>query len=63
MSMPRIRARGCGLRSVAPHSMPSIHRSEEYANAPLTLSMPSGRLALSPTPPVDRPSGHRAKRL
>jgi carbon-monoxide dehydrogenase small subunit len=28
-SMPRMRARGCGLRSVAPHSMSSAHMSEE----------------------------------
>ena len=28
MLISRIRARGCGLRSVAPHSMPSAHRSD-----------------------------------
>ena len=51
MSISRIRARGCGLRSVAPHSIPSAHRSDEYAKSPLTLGMPSGRRRLSPIPP------------
>ena len=34
---------GCGLRTVAPHSMPSAHRSLPYANCPLTLGTPSTR--------------------
>src|SRR5262245_7366881 len=50
MSMARIRAYGCGLRSVTPQIMSSIHRSLAYANSPVTLSVPSGRTALSPTP-------------
>ncbi len=48
--MERIHADGCGLRSVAPQTMPSSHRSEAYANSPVTLSVASGRRALSPTP-------------
>ena len=36
-------ARGCALRSVAPHSIPSIRMSEEYSNSPLTFGMPSAR--------------------
>jgi hypothetical protein len=43
-----IRADGCGLRRVAPHSMPSIHKSLPKANWPVTFSIPSGLGALSP---------------
>src|SRR5690606_14709816 len=50
MSMERIHADGCGLRSVTPHSMPSSHRSEAYANSPVTLSAPSGLSTLAPMP-------------
>ena len=45
-----MRACGCGLRRVDPHSIPSAHRSEENSNSPRTFAMPSGRAALSPTP-------------
>src|ERR1700712_5759760 len=45
-----MRARGCGLRSVAPHSIRSAQRSDEYANSPLTFGIPSGRRTDSPTP-------------
>ena len=45
-----MRARGCGERSVAPHSMSSAHMSDEYANSPLTFGMPSGRRTDTPTP-------------
>src|SRR5919204_215037 len=55
MSTERMRAAGCGLRRVRPHSMPSIHRSEEKANWPFTLGIPSGRSTLSPTPGARRP--------
>ncbi len=58
-SIERIAACGCGLRRVVPHSIPSAHRSDEYANSPFTLSLPSGRSALSPMPsriPGDRTS-------
>ena len=48
--MSRMVACACGLRSVAPHSIPSIQRSEENANSPRTFSPPSGRVALAPTP-------------
>ncbi len=43
-----MRADGCGARRVAPHNIPSAHRSEPNANRPLTLGIPSGRGALSP---------------
>ena len=52
MSIDTIRADGCGLRSVTPHSISSAHRSLPYANSPLTFSTPSGRDASVPTPPV-----------
>ena len=53
MSIPRIRARGCGLRSVAPHSMSSAHRSEENANSPRHLERAVG-------PARARADAHRA---
>ena len=56
-SIDRIRACGWGLRTVVPHSIPSAQRSDEYANSPLTFSLPSGRSTLSPMPsriPGDR---------
>ena len=59
-SMPTIRARGCGLRSVAPHSIPSVHRSEENANSPVTLSVPSGRSGDVPIADAVPPRAHRA---
>src|SRR5260370_39887537 len=49
-STERMRARGWGARRVAPQSMSDIHRSEENANSPVTLSVPSGRSVLAPTP-------------
>src|ERR671934_1617963 len=64
-SMDTIRACGCGLRSVAPKSMPSRRRSLAYSNWPLTLGTPSTRRTESPTPPLRRIStlmselGHR----
>lgn len=39
-------------RSVWPHSMSSCHMSEEYANSPVTLRVPSGRSVDSPMPPL-----------
>src|SRR5919201_5981019 len=53
-SMDTIRACGCGLRSVAPKSMPSRRRSLAYSNWPLTLGTPSTRRTESPTPPLRR---------
>ena len=46
----RIRALGCGLRRVWPHSISSAHRSLPYANCPLTFGMPSIRGTETPTP-------------
>src|SRR3954451_24006023 len=46
-----MRACGWGDRSVAPHSMPSAHRSDEKAKRPWTLATPSGRGGLSPSRP------------
>ena len=46
----RRRAYGCGLLRVVPQSIPSAHRSDEYANSPFTLGVPSGRPGLAPTP-------------
>src|SRR5919202_1636953 len=54
VSIERMRAAGWGLRRVRPHSMSSIHRSEEKANSPLTLGTPSGRSTLWPTPGARR---------
>src|SRR6266508_672345 len=54
VSKDRIRAYGCGLRSVAPQIIPSIHRSEENANWPRTLGGASGRRTLSPRPGARR---------
>src|SRR5262245_6886565 len=55
-SRATMRACGCGDRSVRPHSMPSAYRSDEKANRPWTLGLPSGRIGLSPTrPPADPP--------
>ena len=39
-------------RRVWPHSMSSCHMSEEYANSPVTLRVPSGRSVDSPMPPL-----------
>src|SRR5215217_9025823 len=50
VSMDRMRAWGWGLRTVAPQTIPSIHRSEEKANWPLVLAGASGRRTLSPRP-------------
>ena len=51
VSIAPIRARGTVARSVAPHSIASTDRSEEYANSPVTLGTPSARGTLSPIPP------------
>ena len=50
-SMDQILACGCGLLKVAPQSIPSLQRSEEYSNSPLTFGMPSARVVCSPTLP------------
>ena len=52
VSSERIRARGCGLRSVAPQSMPSMPMSDEYSNSPRTFGIPSARSGLEPMPPA-----------
>src|SRR5256884_220827 len=54
VSIETIRAWGCGLRSVAPHSIPSRWRSLAYSNSPFTLGTPSTRRTDSPTPPCRR---------
>src|SRR6266511_3659691 len=54
VSRDRMRAWGCGLRRVAPHTIPSIHRSEENANWPLVFAGASGRSTLSPRPGARR---------
>src|SRR5215212_3273803 len=54
VSRDRMRAYGYGLRRVAPHTIPSIHRSEEKANWPLVLAGASGRRTLSPSPGARR---------
>ena len=43
-----MRANGCGLRSVAPHSMCSACKSDENSNFPETFAAPSGRSADAP---------------
>src|ERR1044071_4720684 len=53
-SRDRVEAYGCGLRRVAPQTIPSIHRSEEKANSPLVLAGASGRRRLSPRPGARR---------
>src|SRR5687768_13064483 len=47
--MLRMRAYGWGERSVAPHSTPSPPRSDENANEPCTLAIPSGRTGEAPS--------------
>ena len=47
--MAQMSARGCGLRSVAPCSIPSMRMSEAYSNSPLTLGTPSARKVVIPT--------------
>ena len=54
VSSAAIRARGCGLRSVAPHSIPSRRMSDEYSNSPRTFGTPSARAGLVPITPVAR---------
>src|SRR6266508_2021303 len=54
VSRDRMRAWGCGLRRVAPHTIPSIHRSEENANWPSVFAGASGRSTLSPRPGARR---------
>src|SRR5205085_8673553 len=49
-SMPVIRALACGLRTVAPKSMPSRCKSLAYSNSPLTFGRPSIRGTDWPTP-------------
>src|SRR4029453_6034533 len=51
MSIDRIRAWACGLRSVWPQSIPASTRSLEYANSPITFGIASTRRTLSPTRP------------
>src|SRR3989337_3719083 len=51
VSRDQVLACGCGLLKVAPQSMPSIQRSEEYSNSPVTLGTPSERVVLSPILP------------
>src|SRR5688500_19186295 len=53
-SRERMRAWGWGLRRVAPHTIPSIQRSEEKANCPFVLTGASGRRTLSPRPGARR---------
>ena len=48
---PDDRARGCALRRVAPHSIPSTHMSDEYSNSPLTFGLPSARAGCRPDDP------------
>src|SRR4051812_31214168 len=50
--METISAWATGERRIWPHSMSSCHMSEEYANSPVTLSVPSGRSVDSPIPPA-----------
>ena len=52
MSMETISACATVERRVWPHSMSSCHMSEEYANSPVTLRVPSGRSVDSPMPPL-----------
>ncbi len=54
VSIDRIRACGCGLRSVAPCSIPCRQRSLAYSNSPFTFGGPSGRWIDSPTVPRTR---------
>ena len=53
MSTESMFARGCGERSAIPQSMSSCHRSDEYANSPLTLRLPSGRSGEPPMPSLE----------
>src|ERR1044071_5396795 len=39
-------------RRIWPQSMSSCHMSDEYANSPVTLRVPSGRSVDSPMPPL-----------
>ncbi len=50
--METISAWATVLRRVWPQSMSSCHMSEEYANSPVTLRVPSGRRIDSPMPPL-----------
>lgn len=52
MSIETISACATVLRRVWPHSMSSCHMSEEYANSPVTLRVPSGRSVDSPMLPL-----------
>ena len=52
VSMETISAWATVERRVWPHSMSSCHMSEEYANSPVTLRVPSGRSVDSPMPPL-----------
>ena len=49
MSMLQMSARGCGLRRVAPCSIPSMRMSDAYSNSPLTFGTPSARVVVMPT--------------
>ena len=48
VSIDTMRAYGCGERSVAPHTAPSIGRSDEKANVPATLARRPARTGESP---------------
>ena len=58
--MPRIRACGCGLRTVTPQSIPSACRSVAYANCPFTFGSASLRTSSSPTRPAHELDRRRA---
>ena len=58
-SIDTMRAYGCGERSVAPHRHPSADRSDENANVPCTLAMPSGRVGDVPMRAVARARADR----
>ncbi len=51
MSISRIVACACGLRTVCPQSIPAALRSLAYANSPVVFGAASGRVIDSPTRP------------
>src|SRR3954449_11368610 len=53
VSMDTISACATVERRICPQSMSSCHMSDEYANSPVTLRVPSGRSVDSPMPPLD----------
>src|SRR3954468_7215522 len=52
VSMDTISACATVERRICPQSMSSCHMSDEYANSPVTLRVPSGRSVDSPMPPL-----------